>query len=591
MAKKIDYREAIRLLKEGLNRKEISEKLNCNRSYLSFILTKNGYKRYSKCSSDIINLYNDGCSVPQIANKLNIAKQRIYQVLKDNNIKLTKRERKKTIPKYNPDEIIELRKENFTYKDIAEKNGCSVNTVYYILNKNNMIGKINGRLTEVVRLYNLGMTQKEISNKLNISQPYLSRLLTKNGISRYSKTDRVVQMYSDGKNPKEISTITGYSLSTIYKAITLINKNKRQNETQERTINMAQNKKVNHDEVIRLYRDEKCTIKQIINRLGISRQRIYTILKRNNIELSNPKYISHVIYDHDKIIRLRENKLSYPDIAKELGCSIGTVYHVLNKNNMIGKFKLGAKDDEIIKLYNSGMTQQAISSAIGISQSYVSKILRKDKKEGANMNNNQLIAKRYNDGATIKELANEFKLGQQRIRQILISEKIIVTRKHTTVITKEIRDIVHRLYFKAITPCNSDIEFPKDRTLNQKEIASIMNISRGSVDIIINKAKFISRAAGMMSLKDDILIAFDKFKSISEVTRTTGILEEIVEFVLLMHGVRKYLLDIENAKVLIYKLNELGFAKSLIADIVGYPTNTICRVLIKAKQENCKDSI
>lgn len=131
---------------------------------------------------------------------------------------------------------------------------------------------------------------------------------------------------------------------------------------------MAQNKKVNHDEVIRLYRDEKCTIRQIIDKLGISRQNIYTILKRNNIELSNPKYISHVKYDRDKIIRLRENKLSYPDIAKELGCSIGTVYHVLNKNNMIGKFKLGAKDGEIIKLYNSGMTQQAISSAIGVSQ-------------------------------------------------------------------------------------------------------------------------------------------------------------------------------------------------------------------------------
>lgn len=349
---------------------------------------------------------------------------------------------------------------------------------------------------------------------------------------------------------------------------------------------MAQNKKVNHDEVIRLYRDEKCTIRQIIDRLGISRQIIYTILKRNNIELSNPKYISHVIYDRDKIIRLRENKLSYPDIAKELGCSIGTVYHVLNKNNMIGKFKLGAKDGEIIKLYNSGMTQQAISSAIGVSQSYVSKILKKDKQGDANMNNNQLIAKRYNDGASIKELANEFKLGQQRIRQILISEKIIVTRKHTTVITKEIRDIVHKLYFKAITPCNSsDIEFPKDKILSQKEIASILNISRGTVDIIINKAKFISRATRQMNLEDDILIAFDKFKSISEVTRTTGILEEIVEFVLLMHGVRKYLLSPDSAKVLIYKLNELGFAKSLIADIVGPTTNATCQVLIKTKHE------
>lgn len=73
----------------------------------------------------------------------------------------------------------------------------------------------------IVELHNQGLTQKDIGKKIGITQPWVSRLLSAEGIkSRPRRIEKdldkkFVKLYKDGKTLKEITALYGFSTNAV----------------------------------------------------------------------------------------------------------------------------------------------------------------------------------------------------------------------------------------------------------------------------------------------------------------------------------------------------------------------------------------
>ena len=73
--------------------------------------------------------------------------------------------------------------------------------------------------------------------------------------------------------------------------------------------------------------DEGLTAKQISQKLDISLNRVYYLLKKANAEFDNRRRK----YDHSQIKQLKKDGLSAREISEKLDIPLRTVYYILNK--------------------------------------------------------------------------------------------------------------------------------------------------------------------------------------------------------------------------------------------------------------------
>ena len=69
------------------------------------------------------------------------------------------------------------------------------------------------------------------------------------------------------------------------------------------------------------------TAKQISQKLDISLNRVYYLLRKSNTEFDNRKRK----YDHEEIKQLKKEGLSASEISKKLDIPLRSVYYILNK--------------------------------------------------------------------------------------------------------------------------------------------------------------------------------------------------------------------------------------------------------------------
>lgn len=90
------------------------------------------------------------------------------------------------------------------------------------------------------------------------------------------------------------------------------------------------------------------------------------------------------IISDDKIIDMRNNNLTNEKIMEKFGCSYGSVYNALKKNNLLrekGRPKT-IDNNKVIELHNKGYQPKEIAIELDCSVDPIYKIIRKYKDNG-----------------------------------------------------------------------------------------------------------------------------------------------------------------------------------------------------------------
>ena len=264
--------QIIQLFKQGKTYKEIASKLGCSESTIFQKITN--LKRSGKIHNDIINerennkiynlddlnkqiieLYGEGYSKKEIANKLNLSISRIsirLKFLRENNLLKINEEKHSakyiiTNLNYIDSQIINLYKENYTSEEIAEKLNQSHMHILRRIQILHNIGLLEVREAEtfsnlitlnvldkqIIELYNEDYTQSEIALKLHRSNSFISNrinnlkkagILNPNRIIPRKKytvetldniNKQIIKLYNEGYTQKEISIKLHYAESSI----------------------------------------------------------------------------------------------------------------------------------------------------------------------------------------------------------------------------------------------------------------------------------------------------------------------------------------------------------------------------------------
>lgn len=253
----VDDNQIIELIRQGKTYTEISKKLHCSVSTVSLkvkslkisgditadiIKEREKNKKYSLDSIDkeIIKFYNLGYSRKKIAEILNIPENsvcsRISRLKKINILKLTEKqiEKQNNIKNFDyiNNQIIELYKKGFSRKKIESILNLTKSNLSYRINYLKRIGllpddekqtqeqntpeAITFINAEIIKLYNEGYSQTEISKKLNRSCASISRRIKNLNASGmlHSNIQETVDVASFPRSLKKAKSI--YHLNSTY---------------------------------------------------------------------------------------------------------------------------------------------------------------------------------------------------------------------------------------------------------------------------------------------------------------------------------------------------------------------------------------
>lgn len=210
------------MLNAGNTLREISEKFNISKTLPS--LLKNNYEDIQnrllekiRTYEKVIELYKEGYTVSEIAEKMGTTKQNISRILKLGNVSresggISKR-RERIVKK-----IKEMTEQGITLERISEKLGISEMSVrkYAYDEGIELISETSLRVTrlkeQAIELKKQGMTQVEIAEKLGLSQGYVSKFLLDENIrtrlkeEEYRERDqKIYEEYQKGLTVKELS--------------------------------------------------------------------------------------------------------------------------------------------------------------------------------------------------------------------------------------------------------------------------------------------------------------------------------------------------------------------------------------------------
>lgn len=355
-------------------------------------------------------------------------------------------------------EVARLHDEGKKGKEIAETLGISFDTVLkditYLIQNGVIETKRTIRRKEVIRLYKEGKSIKEISEELRVSVPTIRKdieYLIANGFIKQQdgeekskkeiledRRERVLVLYGQGKNLREMAQELGVSTTTVYNDVSYLKRNGRIEGKEEKPkmekINKREEKVNERREKVAILYNKGESVEQISKRLGEPISTVYddiTYLGENGIiQLRTDDKKQKISERRNRIAKLYKSGKTLKDIANELGVSTSTVnsdIQYLRENGII-QLRTGNKESEaterrekVAKLYNSGKTLKEIAQEVGISISTVHADVKYLRKEGIVEKRNTLdeqieeriterrgkVAKLYNSGKSLKEIANE----------------------------------------------------------------------------------------------------------------------------------------------------------------------------------------
>ncbi len=316
-----------------------------------------------------LKLYKKGLVDRKIAEKVNISIDGIYQWRKRNNLpanekhKLTQNEFQKRIKLYN---------KGLTDNEIAKEVNISKKAVAVWRKRNNLSSnyKENEKISdniknEIFDYYYLGFNDREIAEKLNISNSFVCYFRKKNNLSSHksstsglddSKHQRRIKFYKQGLNDKEIAEKVGLSRGGI------TDWRKRNNIPPNN--NYKLNKK-EQNKRMRLY-NKGLTDPEIAEKLGEKKITISSWRYRNNLEPNTINGIELSEEEHEKRLKLYNEGLIDSEIAEKRNVSTSTIYTWRNNNELPSNYpkRLKKKNKNKLELYNKGLYDKEIAEIL-----------------------------------------------------------------------------------------------------------------------------------------------------------------------------------------------------------------------------------
>lgn len=213
--------------------------------------------------------------------------------------------------------IIASYKQGESLRNIASKIGISHVSVYKILKSNNVLMRESNKsvstqeeLEEAIKLYEMGLSNVDIAQRLEVSVSSVQRTLSSNGYSkvkdRVNRDKEILKMHSDGASNKEIGEA-----------------------------------------------------------FGLAERSVRSILHKNG---ATKKSSSQNVDDEirSKVKELYLNNVSNSDIAQQLQLTPAQVKHAVHKSGAgaIRRKQIAEKHNRIVDLYSHGLTIKDIAGKV-----------------------------------------------------------------------------------------------------------------------------------------------------------------------------------------------------------------------------------
>ena len=325
--------------------------------------------------------------------------------------------------------------------------------------------ELTERNSEIIRLWNSGMSQIQIAEKFHISQGRISIVLKQareNEIEvRKANTGRknvediekleaeIVELWNSGMPRKEISDKIHVSNRTIANALEKAKENKIYIRESKRGCQGSKSIEERNAKIIELWNSGMIQ-RDISENLHVSIATIGNILRearKKGIEVKKANTRRKNVEDMEKleaeIVELWNSGMSREEISDKIHVSIAAIGKVLRearkKGIYIRESKRGRKksekaeklEEEIVRLHNSGMKQRDIAKKIHTSTTTIKDALKKAKEKGiyvgkntrgrnaSTEERNAKIVELWNLKMSYKDIANKLHISQSTVNIVL----------------------------------------------------------------------------------------------------------------------------------------------------------------------------
>ena len=387
-----------------------------------------GIKKKEERKEKTLELYNQGIEVKEIAKRLNVTVETINTYIKEleeeGRVEKRKTLRKTSKKEENKEKILELYNQGLEIKEIAKRLNISDTTIYKYIKELKEEGRIQKRKTlakkdinkeETLELYNSKMKVKEIAKKLNVSvvtiRTYIKELKEEGKVQNNGKEERkeeALELYNQGLEIKEISkrlNVTAVTINTYIKELI------EEGRIEERK-NLKQRKK---EEVLRLY-NQGIETKEIAKKLNLAYSTIHRYIRELEEEgsIQRRKNLKQRKRE-ERILELYNQGIEIVEIAKELDVSGATVYRYIKELKEEGRIqksetvrKRSAKKEEnkerTLELYNQGIEIEEIAKRLDMAVVTIYRYIKELKEEGKIQTNAN-----YSEKLNEKEILEEEK--------------------------------------------------------------------------------------------------------------------------------------------------------------------------------------
>lgn len=294
---KIPLDEVVKLYKEGVGTRVLSNLFDVNEGTVKYYLKKLGVyegkrdiPRKNPKKDKVIILVEQGLSVKEICSQLDVSQSFVSRTLQEKGVTVQKFSQKLLDDwQKKTESVTSAAQYSAILEQLADEHGVCKRTV---ISRLKSFGVTIPRITvqekkdQIVKLFKEGVTPIEIGSRLDCSKTYVYQVLEENGIERkvhrqegvISSEDEleIADLYKDGKNATQIAVKYKTNSDHIYEIL------KRQGVEIRTRSSMSQEVL---DNIISL--TGQMMPKEIAEKLGISLTTVYTVQKKNNVSKSD----------------------------------------------------------------------------------------------------------------------------------------------------------------------------------------------------------------------------------------------------------------------------------------------------------------
>ena len=393
----------------------------------------------------IITEYMSGKSINVIAKKIGVSSALVKQVLLDENITIKHNRVIANKDIYNA--VVESYKKGIPVKWISDEFEISSIIITETLKNAGVFEETSKtlpveKIEAIIEAYKSGMTVKQIKKEYKVGSDKIDEILYNAGVERRtSKFDPVineslieaVKMMRE-KNEKAIviQSKLGISHGTYYNILKILGYQKKQIKEALFSNTRLMNAIVN-------YYNSGHTMREVMNKYGLSEDYVKEIFKKYNVQTRRgPVSNKKKNYDVNEIIKAYNANMKWSEMTEKFGLSVSWMQELLKKNGIDVKRKkripIGEKEktDQIVELYESGVSITKLSKMYSSSQSTIRKFLEssgvkiRNAHEGITALSERKYKRKlediisaYKSGMSIKEIETTYHTHQRTIYKIL----------------------------------------------------------------------------------------------------------------------------------------------------------------------------